>query len=99
MNEYNYILSEVYHSQNSPSLDRVYVLILGVFPGNIGNTFEVHSTLGTLSLACPVDSSRMSEYMLTVQAADSGAPALTATVPVHILVITADDTLPRYKSH
>lgn len=70
-----------------------------IVSGNIGNTFEVHPTLGTLSLACLVDSSRISEYMLTVQAADSGTPALTATVPVHILVITADETLPRYNTH
>lgn len=64
--------------------------------GNIGNTFELHASLGTLTLRVPVDSTRLSEYMLTVQADDCGSPPLSSTVPVHILVIKADETVPRY---
>ncbi|XP_054259787.1 fat-like cadherin-related tumor suppressor homolog [Macrosteles quadrilineatus] len=67
-----------------------------ILSGNIGNTFQVHQSLGTLSLSGTVDQSRLSEFMLTVQAKDGGEPPLSTTVPVHILVITADETAPRF---
>lgn len=64
--------------------------------GNVGNAFMLDPLLGTLHIARELDLNSMTEYMLTVKAKDSGIPSLMGTVPVHIMVVMADNAPPRF---
>lgn len=66
--------------------------------GNIGNTFTLDPVLGTIRLARSLDITTTGEYMLVVRAVDKGTPPLSATLPVHIMVVMADNAPPRFVS-
>ncbi|CAG0916276.1 unnamed protein product [Notodromas monacha] len=72
-------------------------LTYSIVAGNVGNAFRVDSTLGIISTAKDLDRSRMPEYMLVVQATDSGTPPLSARLHVQILVTVADSAPPKFK--
>lgn len=65
------------------------------FTGNVGNAFTLDPVLGTVRLARPLDLSSTAEYMLVVRAVDGGTPPLSASLPVHIMVVMADNAPPR----
>lgn len=67
-----------------------------IISGNVGNTFAIDETMGTLSVAKELDMHTMQEFMLQVKAADSGLPSLSSQIPVHIMVQMADNAPPRF---
>lgn len=64
--------------------------------GNVGNAFTLDPLLGTLHIARELDLNSMTEYMLNIKAKDSGNPSLMGNVPVHIMVVMADNAPPRF---
>lgn len=66
-----------------------------IVSGNIGNVFNIDSTMGTISLAKELDMNALSEYMLQVKATDHGKPSLSSQIPIHIMVNMADNAAPR----
>ncbi|XP_076387964.1 FAT atypical cadherin kugelei isoform X3 [Megachile rotundata] len=64
--------------------------------GNVGNMFSIDPELGVIRVARELDLSISSEYILLVKATDHGSPALTNTVPVHVMVTMADNAPPRF---
>lgn len=67
-----------------------------IVSGNIGNVFAIDATMGIVSVAKELDINTLPEYMLQVKATDHGRPALFAQVPVHILIVMADNAAPRF---
>lgn len=67
----------------------------GLLSGNVGNAFTLDPLLGTLHIARELDLNSMTEYMLNIKAKDSGNPSLMGNVPVHIMVVMADNAPPR----
>lgn len=63
--------------------------------GNVGNAFTLDPVDGTLHVARELDIGSMTEYMLIVKASDKGSPPLSSTIPVHIMVVMADNAPPR----
>lgn len=66
-----------------------------IVSGNIGNVFTIDTQMGTVQLAKELDMNIMPEYMLQVKAIDHGKPPLSAQIPVHIMVLMADNAAPR----
>ncbi|BES90547.1 Laminin G domain [Nesidiocoris tenuis] len=64
--------------------------------GNVGNAFTLDPVDGTLHVARELDIGSMTEYMLIVKASDKGSPPLSSTIPVHIMVVMADNAPPRF---
>lgn len=64
--------------------------------GNVGNVFRIDPDLGLVLLDRELDLSTASEYILMVRATDHGEPALTASVPVHVMITMAEDAPPRF---
>ncbi|XP_014488108.1 PREDICTED: fat-like cadherin-related tumor suppressor homolog [Dinoponera quadriceps] len=64
--------------------------------GNVGNVFAIEPELGLIRVARELDLGVTSEYILLVKATDHGSPALSNTVPVHVMVTMADDAPPRF---
>lgn len=63
----------------------------------MGNTFMIDATLGTLQVAKELDVNSMHyEYLLIVKATDMGKPPLSSSLTVHIMVVMADNSPPRY---
>uniref|UniRef100_T1J1P1 Uncharacterized protein n=1 Tax=Strigamia maritima TaxID=126957 RepID=T1J1P1_STRMM len=68
-----------------------------IISGNIGGTFSIHETLGTIAVVKPLKLKSFSEYeyALVVKATDRGDPPLSSTVPVHVVVTMADNAPPK----
>ncbi|XP_024085354.1 fat-like cadherin-related tumor suppressor homolog [Cimex lectularius] len=64
--------------------------------GNVGNAFFLDPVIGSINVARDLDISIMNEYMLIIKASDSGNPPLASTIPVHIIVVMADNAPPRF---
>ncbi|XP_076298680.1 FAT atypical cadherin kugelei isoform X2 [Lasioglossum baleicum] len=64
--------------------------------GNVGNMFSIDPDLGTIRVARDLDLSVSSEYILLVKATDHGSPAMSNTVPVHVMITMADNAPPRF---
>lgn len=64
--------------------------------GNVGNVFAIDPDLGFIRVARELDLGASSEYILLVKAIDHGSPALTNSVPVHVMVTMADNAPPRF---
>ncbi|XP_065362033.1 fat-like cadherin-related tumor suppressor homolog [Calliphora vicina] len=69
-----------------------------IVSGNVGNIFEIDSLLGTVYLSQNLDIMQMQEYMLQVKAVDCGNPPLSSQIPVHIIVVMADNDPPKFNS-
>ncbi|XP_055595283.1 fat-like cadherin-related tumor suppressor homolog isoform X3 [Uranotaenia lowii] len=69
-----------------------------IVSGNIGNVFNIDSTMGVISVAKDLDISALSEYMLQVKATDGGKPSLSSQIPVHVMISMADNAPPRFIS-
>lgn len=69
-----------------------------IVSGNIGNVFAIDAAMGIVSVAKELDINTLPEYMIQVKATDHGKPALFAQVPVHILIVMADNAAPRFLS-
>ncbi|KAL3276606.1 hypothetical protein HHI36_011978 [Cryptolaemus montrouzieri] len=67
-----------------------------IISGNIGNMFSIHPELGAITVARELDMTSSNEYMLRIKATDHGQPALSSTVPAHILLTMADNAPPRF---
>lgn len=63
--------------------------------GNVGNAFTIDPIMGTISVARELDIGSMAEYILIVKATDGGSNPLSSTLPVHIMVVMADNAPPR----
>lgn len=69
-----------------------------IVSGNDGNTFVIDPMLGTIALARAFEDIQ-TEFMLMVRATDQSAAVedrKSATVPVHILLTSGDDSPPRF---
>ncbi|KAM7357712.1 FAT atypical cadherin kugelei isoform 3-T4 [Cochliomyia hominivorax] len=69
-----------------------------IVSGNIGNIFEIDNVLGTIYLSQNLDIMQMQEYMLQVKAVDLGNPPLSSQIPVHIIVVMADNDPPKFNT-
>lgn len=67
-----------------------------IVSGNIGNVFSIEPDMGVISVAKALDINTLPEYMLQVKAMDNGKPALYSQIPVHIMVVMADNAPPRF---
>ncbi|KAJ8918141.1 hypothetical protein NQ315_011598 [Exocentrus adspersus] len=69
-----------------------------IISGNVGNVFTIDPDLGIISVARDLDLTTISEYTLHVRATDHGQPALSSTIPAHIMLTMADNSPPRFNS-
>lgn len=67
-----------------------------IISGNVGNVFAIDPDLGIISVARELDLTLASEYMLRIKAVDHGHPALSSSVPAHIMLTMADNAPPRF---
>lgn len=67
-----------------------------IVSGNIGNVFSIEPDMGVISVAKGLDINTLPEYMIQVKATDNGKPALYSQIPVHIMVVMADNAPPRF---
>lgn len=67
-----------------------------IVSGNIGNVFAIEPDMGVISVAKGLDINTLPEYMIQVKATDNGKPALYSQIPVHIMVVMADNAPPRF---
>ncbi|XP_037031417.1 fat-like cadherin-related tumor suppressor homolog isoform X7 [Bradysia coprophila] len=67
-----------------------------IVSGNIGNVFSIEPDMGVISVAKGLDINTLPEYMIQVKAMDNGKPALYSQIPVHIMVVMADNAPPRF---
>lgn len=70
-------------------------LTYSIVGGNIGNVYNIDPKMGVISVAKDLDISTLSEYMLQVKASDNGKPPLSSQIPVHIMIIMADNAAPK----
>lgn len=70
-----------------------------IVSGNLGNVFDIDSVLGTIYISQSLNIIQMQEYMLQVKATDCGNPSLSSQIPVHIIVVMADNDPPKFNSH
>ncbi|XP_061389779.1 fat-like cadherin-related tumor suppressor homolog [Musca vetustissima] len=71
-------------------------IMYSIISGNVGNIFEIDKMVGTVYLSQNLDIIHMQEYMLQVKASDCGNPPLSSQIPVHIIVVMADNDPPRF---
>lgn len=71
-------------------------IVYSVVSGNIGNVFAIDPDMGIISVAKELDINSLPEYMIQVKATDHGKPSLYAQVPVHIMIVMADNAPPRF---
>ncbi|XP_073842383.1 FAT atypical cadherin kugelei isoform X2 [Musca autumnalis] len=71
-------------------------IIYSIISGNVGNMFEIDKIVGTVYLSQTLDIMHMQEYMLQVKATDCGNPPLSSQIPVHIIVVMAENDPPRF---
>ncbi|XP_075164704.1 FAT atypical cadherin kugelei [Haematobia irritans] len=71
-------------------------LVYTIVSGNVGNTFQIDKAIGTVYLSQNLDIMHMQEYMLQVRATDCGTPSLSSQIPVHIIVVMADNDPPKF---
>lgn len=71
-------------------------VVYSIISGNVGNAFEVDNNLGTIKLAKTLNIMLTQEYMLHIKAADCGEPSLASQIPVHIIVVMADNDSPKF---
>ncbi|XP_056266099.1 protocadherin Fat 1a isoform X2 [Pseudoliparis swirei] len=71
-------------------------IVYSIESGNVANSFAIDSVLGTISVAKELDRSSENMFELTVKASDSGAPPLSTTATVHIVVTVSDNAAPRF---
>ncbi|XP_063909336.1 fat-like cadherin-related tumor suppressor homolog isoform X5 [Zophobas morio] len=67
-----------------------------IISGNFGNAFTIDPDLGIMSVARELDMTTNAEYMLRIKATDHGQPALSSSVPAHIMLTMADNAPPRF---
>lgn len=61
-----------------------------------GAVFSINSTTGVVTVSGEVNFEMGQEHELSVEARDSGNPQRSHVVPLHIVVINADDENPRF---
>ncbi|XP_028998199.1 protocadherin Fat 1a isoform X2 [Betta splendens] len=71
-------------------------IVYSIESGNVANSFAIDSVLGTITVGKELDRSSKARFELTVKAADNGAPSLSATATVHIVVTVSDNAAPRF---
>lgn len=67
-----------------------------IMSGNVGNVFNIDHDLGLIMISRELDQTAITEYTLQIKAIDHGQPALSATVPAHIMLTMADNAPPRF---
>lgn len=71
-------------------------LTYSIVSGNIGNVFNIDGQFGIISVGKELDMNTLPEYMLQVKVSDHGKPSLFAQIPVHIMIVMADNAPPRF---
>lgn len=71
-------------------------IVYSIVSGNVGNVFQIDKIIGAVTLSQNLDIMHMQEYMLQVKATDCGNPPLSSQIPVHIIVVMADNDPPRF---
>lgn len=67
-----------------------------IVSGNVGNVFQIDGFSGTVFLSQTLNILQMQEYMLQIKASDCGTPPSSSQIPVHIIVVMADNDPPRF---
>lgn len=67
-----------------------------IISGNVGRTFSIDETMGTISVAKGLDREGQSEYLMTVLASDFGVPSLSSTGTVRIFVTVSNNAPPKF---
>ncbi|XP_053110313.1 protocadherin Fat 1 isoform X2 [Hemicordylus capensis] len=71
-------------------------IVYSIESGNIGNAFNVHPILGSITTAKELDRSNQKEYTLMVKAADKGTLPMSEVTSVHISVTISDNASPKF---
>ncbi|XP_066489067.1 protocadherin Fat 1 isoform X4 [Tiliqua scincoides] len=71
-------------------------IVYSMESGNIGNSFNIHPVLGSITTAKELDRSNQDEYTLMVKATDKGTPPMSEVTSVHISVTISDNAPPRF---
>ncbi|KAL9905398.1 fat-like cadherin-related tumor suppressor homolog isoform X2 [Glossina fuscipes] len=66
--------------------------------GNVGNIFEIDSSIGIVYLAQSLNIMQIQEYMLQIKATDCGQPPLSSQIPIHIIVTMSENDPPRFSA-
>ncbi|XP_047191403.1 protocadherin Fat 3a isoform X11 [Scophthalmus maximus] len=64
--------------------------------GNTGNSFNIESILGIITVARDLDLSSIGHYVLTIRVTDNGSPPLSTTTIVRIAVTLSDNAGPKF---
>lgn len=70
-------------------------IVYTINAGNVGGAFVIEPDSGLIRVNQPLDVGTAHEYMLVVKATDGGAPALSTTCRVHILITMAENDPPK----
>ncbi|KAF0037188.1 hypothetical protein F2P81_010062 [Scophthalmus maximus] len=71
-------------------------IVYSIESGNVANSFAIDPVLGTVTVAKELDRRSKNQFELTVKASDNGAPPLSTTATVHIVVTVSDNAAPRF---
>lgn len=72
-------------------------LLYSITAGNVGDKFRLEAHTGRLLTSAPLDRESVSEYRLTVVAADQGSPARTGSCTLVVTVVDENDEPPRFE--
>ncbi|XP_044311184.1 protocadherin Fat 1 isoform X1 [Varanus komodoensis] len=71
-------------------------IVYSIESGNIGNAFNIHPILGSITIAKELDRNSQDEYTLMVKARDKGSPLMSEVTSVHISVTISDNAAPKF---
>ncbi|XP_060102406.1 protocadherin Fat 1 isoform X1 [Heteronotia binoei] len=71
-------------------------IVYSIESGNIGNAFNIHPVLGSITTAKELDFSNQEEYTLIVKATDKGTPPMSEVTSVHLSVTISDNASPKF---
>ncbi|XP_015819377.1 protocadherin Fat 1a isoform X4 [Nothobranchius furzeri] len=71
-------------------------VVYSIESGNVGNSFAIDPVLGIITVAKELDCSSKAAFELIVKASDNGAPPLSTTTSVNIMVTVSDNAAPRF---
>ena len=91
------ILSTILRVHATPS-DSTIQVVYSIVGGNDRNHFHVNPTTGDITIISRLDASQQQQYILTIQASNTGQSALSSLATVTITVTDINDHAPSFQS-
>ena len=91
------ILSTILQVHATPS-DSTIQVVYSIVGGNDRNHFHVNPTTGDITIISRLDASQQQQYILTIQASNTGRSALSSLATVTITVTDINDHAPSFQS-